>query len=140
MITLRTTVGRRLYATGANPRAARLALVSTSRVWTGTFAASAFFSAVAGTLLVGFSGTGLFNIGDPYLFTSIASVVIGGTSLLGARGDYLRTVLGALILIQTTTILIGRGYDAPTQQVILGVLIVIFVATYARESHVRTRI
>ena len=140
VITLRTTVGRRLYATGANPRAARLSLVSTSRVWTGTFAASAFFSAVAGTLLVGFSGTGLFNIGDPYLFTSIASVVIGGTSLLGARGDYMRTVLGALILIQTTTILIGRGYDAPTQQVILGVLIVIFVATYARESHVRTRI
>ena len=140
VVTLRTTVGRRLYATGANPRAARLALVSTSRVWTGTFAVSAFFSAVAGTLLVGFSGTGLFNIGDPYLFTSIASVVIGGTSLLGARGDYLRTVLGALILIQTTTILAGRDYDAPTQQVILGVLIVLFVATYARESHVRTRI
>ena len=140
VVTLRTTVGRRLYATGANQRAARLALVSTTRVWTGTFAVSAFFSAVAGTLLVGFSGTGLFNIGDPYLFTSIASVVIGGTSLLGARGDYLRTVLGALILIQTTTILAGRDYDAPTQQVILGVLIVLFVATYARESHVRTRI
>jgi ribose/xylose/arabinose/galactoside ABC-type transport system permease subunit len=49
-------------------------------------------------------------------------------------------VLGALILIQTTTILAGRDYDAPTQQVILGVLIVLFVATYARESHVRTRI
>jgi len=122
------------------PRAARLSLVSTTRVWTGTFAVSAFFSAVAGTLLVGFSGTGLFNIGDPYLFTSIASVVIGGTSLLGARGDSLRTVLGALILIQTTTILAGRDYDAPTQQVILGVLIVLFVATYAREAHVRTRI
>ena len=38
------------------------------------------------------------------------------------------------------TSLFGRDYDAPTQQVILGVLIVLFVATYARESHVRTRI
>lgn len=140
VVLAKSAVGRRLYATGANPRAAKLALVSTTRVWAGTFAVSAFFSALTGVLLAGFSGTGLFNIGDPYLFTSIASVVIGGTSLLGARGDYFRTVLGALILIQITTILIGKGYDSPTQQVILGSLIVIFVATYGRELHVRNRI
>jgi ribose transport system permease protein len=136
----RTSVGRRVYATGANPRAARLALVSTSRVWTGTFAASGFLSALAGVLLAGFSGTGQFNIGDPYLFTTIASVVIGGTSLLGARGDYVRTVLGAVILTQATTIMIGRGLNDPTQQVILGAAIVFFVATYGREPHVRTRV
>jgi ribose transport system permease protein len=136
----KTSVGRRLYATGANARAARLALVSTTRVWTGTFAVSAFMSALTGVLLAGFSGTGLFTIGDPYLFTTIASVVIGGTSLLGARGDYVRTILGALILTQTTTLLVGNGFDAPTQQVILGSAIVLFVATYAREAHVRTRI
>ena len=136
----KTSVGRRLYATGANMRGAQLALVSTGRVWTGTFAVSALFSALTGVLLTGFSGTGLFIIGDPYLFTSIASVVIGGTSLLGARGDYFRTILGALILIQTTTLLVGEGFDAPTQQVILGALIVLFVATYAREPHVRSRI
>lgn len=140
IVLARTTLGRRLYATGASPPAARLALVSTTRVWVAVFATSALLSATTGVLLAGFSGTGLFNIGDPYLFTSIASVVIGGTSLLGARGDYVRTVLGALILVQTTTILVGNGYDAPTQQVILGILILVFVATYGREVHVRNRI
>jgi ribose transport system permease protein len=140
LVLARTSVGRRLYATGANPRAARLTLVSTTRVWTGTFAASALLSALTGVLLAGFSGTGQFDIGDPYLFTTIASVVIGGTSLLGARGDYVRTMLGALILTQATTIMIGKGLNDPTQQVILGGAIIFFVATYGREPHVRTRV
>jgi ribose transport system permease protein len=136
----RTGAGRRLYATGANPAAAELALTRTGRVWTGAFAASAACSALAGILLSGFSGAGQFAIGNPYLFTTIAAVVIGGTSLLGARGDYFRTVLGALILIEITTILAGVGFDVPLQQVALGILIVAVVALYGREPTLRSRI
>lgn len=140
LILAKTVPGRRLYATGANPDAARLALVNTTALWTGAFAASAALAAIAGILLAGFSGTGLFDIGTPYLFTTIASVVIGGTSLLGARGDYLRTVLGVLILTEITTLLIGHGLSTPMQQAVLGAMIVLVVATYAREPHVRNRI
>jgi ribose transport system permease protein len=136
----RTAVGRWVYGTGANPLAARLALIPTRWVWTGTFAASALCAAVAGVLLAGFSGSGEFDIGTPYLFTTIASVIVGGTSLLGARGDYLRTILGVLILTQITTLLLGFGFDAALQQAILGVAIVAVVATYAREPSIRTRI
>jgi len=136
----KTGAGRRLYATGANPEGARLALVNTTRVWTGAFAASGLCAAMAGVLLAGFSGTGLFEIGTPYLFTTIASVVIGGTSLLGARGDYLRTVLGALILTEITTLLIGMELSTAMQQAVLGAIILVVVATYAREPHVRNRI
>lgn len=136
----KTRAGGRLYATGANPEGARLALVDTTRIWTGAFAASALCAAMTGILLAGFSGTGLFDIGTPYLFTTIASVVIGGTSLLGARGDYVRTVLGALILTQITTLLIGMSLSAAMQQAVLGAIIVVVVATYAREPHVRNRI
>ena len=140
LILSKTAIGRRLYSTGANQPAARLALVQTNRVWMGAFAASAFCAALAGVLLAGFSGMGLYNIGQPYLFTSIASVVIGGTSLLGARGDYVRTVLGTLILIQIQTILIGYGFDVAAQQVGLGLVILIMVASYAREPSIRSRI
>lgn len=140
VILSKTTMGRRLYATGANQPAAQLALVRTTWVWMGAFAASAFCAALAGVLLAGFSGMGLYNIGQPYLFTSIAAVVIGGTSLLGARGDYFRTVLGALILIQIETILIGFGYDVAAQQVGLGIVILIMVASYAREPSIRSRV
>jgi ribose transport system permease protein len=140
LILAKTAVGRRLYATGANQPAARMALVQTRRVWVGAFAASAFCAALAGVLLAGFSGMGLYNIGQPYLFTSVASVVIGGTSLLGARGDYVRTVLGAMILIQIETILIGYGFDVAAQQVGLGLVIIVMVASYAREPSIRSRI
>jgi ribose transport system permease protein len=140
VVLAKTSIGRRLYATGANARAARLALVSTTRIWAGTFAASAFFSAVTGVLLAGYSGTGQLDIGDPYLFYTISIVVIGGTSLLGARGDYVRTILSAMILTQTYFLLTGNNVGPPTQQVILGAAIVVFVATYGREPHVRNRI
>jgi ribose transport system permease protein len=140
LVLAKTPVGRRLYATGANQPAAKLGLVQTRRVWVGAFAASAFCAALAGVLLAGFSGMGLYNIGQPYLFTSVACVVIGGTSLLGARGDYVRTVLGALVLIQIQTILIGYGFDVAAQQVGLGLVILVMVASYAREPSIRSRI
>jgi ribose transport system permease protein len=135
-----TGIGRRLYATGSNEEAARLALVNTERVWIGAFAASAMFSAIAGILLGAWSGTGEQSIGDPYLFLSIAAVIVGGTSLVGARGDYWRTVLGSLILIVLTTNLVGHSYSEATQQIILGLIILAAVGTYGRDRALRDRV
>jgi ribose transport system permease protein len=135
-----TGIGRRLYATGANEHAASLSLVKTELVWVGAFAASAFFSAIAGILLGAWSGTGEQSIGDPYLFLSIAAVIVGGTSLVGARGDYWRTVLGSLILIVLTTNLVGHSYSEATQQIILGLIILVAVGTYGRDRALRDRV
>ncbi|MCB9966020.1 MAG: ABC transporter permease [Geminicoccaceae bacterium] len=133
----RTVYGRRLYALGSNPRAARLALVDPVRMWTVTFALSAGFAALAGILLLGFSGSAYAAVGAPYLFQTIAAVVIGGTALVGGRGGYLGTLAGALCLIELTTVLVGLGLQPPLVQATLGVLIVALVAVYGRESHVR---
>jgi ribose transport system permease protein len=135
----RTRLGRRLYATGANPRAARLALVETGRVWTGLFAASAVLSGLVGVLLAGFAGADP-TLGDPYLFQGLTAVIVGGTAFMGARGDYTQTVLGALILTELTTILVGLGYDLPRQQIIFGVLILLVVAGYGRQPRLRDRV
>jgi ribose transport system permease protein len=43
-------------------------------------------SAITGVALLGFSGGGFVGVGDPYLFTTVAAVVIGGTSLVGGWG------------------------------------------------------
>lgn len=133
----RTVYGKRLYALGSNPRAARLALVEPVRMWTVTFALSAGFAALAGILLLGFSGSAYAAVGAPYLFQTIAAVVIGGTALIGGRGGYLGTVAGALCLIELTTVLVGLGLQPPLVQATLGVLIVALVAVYGREAHVR---
>jgi ribose transport system permease protein len=135
----RTAGGRRLYATGANPRAAALARIDTKRVWVVVFASSALLSALTGCLLAGFAGADQ-TVGDPYLFTTLTAVIVGGTTFMGARGDYTHTVVGALILTVLTTILVGKGYSQADQQIVFGVLILLVVAGYGRERRLRDRV
>jgi ribose transport system permease protein len=134
-----TVVGRRLYATGGNPRAAELALIRTGRVWTGTFAFSALISSLLGVLLVGFTGSGDVNLGDPYLFQGLAAVIVGGTAF-GGRGDYWKTVVGALLLTVLSTTLASKGYSAADQEIVFGVLILLVVGGYGRDRPLRDRV
>ena len=136
----RTVAGRRVYLTGANPRAAELALVRTGRVVVAAFALSALSAAVTGVLLTGFSGSGDTGIGTPYLFTSLTAVIVGGTSLAGARGDYWRTVIGAIMLTVINTVLLAKGYSNAEQQILFGVIILVAVLAYGRETRLRDRV
>jgi ribose transport system permease protein len=136
----RTPFGRATYATGANDTAASIALVPTTRIWTLSFAISAVFAAIAGVLLAGFTSQGEPTVADSYLFSTIAAVVIGGTSLVGARGGYARTVLGAIVLTEITTLLIANNLGPALQQALLGLVIIAVVATYGREAAVGDRL
>lgn len=135
----RVRLGREIYAMGANPVAAPLARVRTTRVFLTAFVISAICAAIVGVLFAGFGGTADDTVGQPYFFQTIAAVVIGGTSLLGGRGGYGRTVAGALILTELTTLLVGVGFSSSMQEALLGVLIVLLVAIFGRESHVSLR-
>ncbi len=140
VLLVRTPYGRRVYALGNNPRAAMLALISPLGMWTLTFAISAFFAAVTGILLLGFTGSAYGEVGQPYLFQTIAAVVIGGTALVGGRGSYLGTVAGALVLTELNTLLIGLGLQPSVVQAALGLVIILLVSLYGRDPHVSTRI
>ncbi|MDX8533524.1 ABC transporter permease [Mesorhizobium sp. VK25A] len=136
----RTAYGRRLYAVGSNPEAAPLALIDPLLMWIVTYAASAFFAAVAGVLLLGFTGSAYGDVGQPYLFQTIAAVVVGGAALVGGRGSYLGTIAGVLVLTEINTLLIGLGFRPSTVQAALGLVILLPVSLYGRERHVRTTI
>jgi ribose transport system permease protein len=136
----RTPYGRRLYALGSNPRAAALALVEPIRLWTITYALSALFAAAAGVLLLGFTGSAYGDVGQPYLFQTIAAVVIGGTALVGGRGSFIGTVAGAVVLTELNTLLIGLGLQPSMVQAALGLVILLLVSLYGREAHVRNTI
>jgi ribose transport system permease protein len=134
-----STLGRWIFAAGANPRAAEFAGVPMLAVWMIVYALSAGFAAITGMLLAGFSGAADPSVGAPYLFTTVAAVVIGGTPLTGGRGGYGRTIAGCLIVTELGTLLIGLGLDQAAQQICLGFLIVGLVALYGREPHLRMR-
>jgi ribose transport system permease protein len=132
----RMSVGRKVYATGANPLAADFSLIRTRRVWIGVFAFSAIASAMVGVLLAGFAGTVNTTLGNPYLLQGLAAVIVGGT-VFGGPGDYSRTVIGALLLTVLTTVLIGHGFDQADEQILYGVIILVAVSLYGRERRVR---
>lgn len=136
----RTPFGRRLYALGSNPAAAALALIDRRVIWTAAYVVSALFAALTGVLLLGFTGSAYADVGQPYLFETIAAVVIGGTTLIGGRGGLLGTLAGAVVLTELNRLFIGLGLAPPMVQAALGAMIIVLVSLYGREPHVSTTI
>lgn len=135
-----TWFGRGIYAIGGNRVAAARLGISEFRTWVVAHGLSGAMAALTGTLLLGFSGGGFVGVGDPYLFMTVAAVVIGGTSLLGGAGGYGATIIGVLVLTVLGALLVGLGLGSAAQQAVIGLLIVPMVAIYARAPHVRNQI
>jgi ribose transport system permease protein len=136
----KTSFGRSFYAVGGNRLAASRILISEYRAWLIAYSVSGGMSALTGMALLGFSGGGFVGVGDPYLFTTIAAVVIGGTSLMGGWGGYGSTIVGTLVLTLLTTLLVGLGLSYAMQQAVFGLLIVPIVALYARDRRINDQI
>ena len=133
----RSTFGRRAFAYGTSARTARLAGLRSGTTLVGTYCFSAVMATVAGIALAGYTGSGDFGIGDTYLFPSIGAVVIGGTSILGGRGNYVGTIAGVLILSVIEGILIVVNIDAAGRQITEGLAILVILVAYARERRLR---
>jgi len=128
-----TTFGRRVYAVGNNPRAAFLAGVPVRAVTVALYTLSGVFAAVAGIALVAYGGQPSLGLGDPYLFESIAAVVVGGVSILGGRGHYIGVVAGSVTLVAIVTLLQAERVPEYGRDVIYGLVILAILFTYGRE-------
>lgn len=137
----RTPFSRRLYALGSNPRTAPLAPIRPVVIWAAAFALSAFFAAVTGVLLLGFTGSAYSAISQLYLFQTITAVVIGGMALVGGRGLYLGMVSRALVLTKLNMLLISLGLQPATMQAAaLSLVIVILLSLYGRKPAIQNSI
>ena len=130
----RTGFGRLLYAIGDNPVAARLSGARAWQVLIMLYVLSAILAAVAGLLIAGFTNTASVSLVDSYLLPAVAAAVIGGTSILGGRGGFGGTIVGALILTVLTALLTVLGLPEPTRQVLFGAIIVVVAAAYTRVT------
>src|SRR4051812_47188820 len=93
----RTTFGRRTFAVGGNPEAARLAGINVKRHTVALYALVGLCCGIAAVMIVARTTTGSSTHGTLYELDAIAAVVIGGTLLSGGRGTIVGTVLGVLI-------------------------------------------
>lgn len=123
-----TVVGRRFEAVGSNPQAARLAGLNPTRHQIGAYVVASLSYAVAGVLIAGYLSTPGINVGGPYLLSSIAAVVIGGTSLAGGSGSVIAAGVGALFLTQLSQLLLGSGFEASINLVVQGGVIALSMA------------
>jgi ribose transport system permease protein len=130
----RTGYGRLLYAIGDNPVAARLSGTRSWQVLIVLSVVSALLAALAGLLVSGLTNTASVSLVDNYVLPSVAAAVIGGTSILGGRGGFGGTIVGALILTVLTALLTVLGLPEPSRQVLFGAIIVVVAAAYTRVT------
>ena len=129
-----TVFGRTTYAVGTNPRASYLAGLNVSAITVTLYALSGLFSALAGIMLVGFGGQASLGMGDPYLFQSIAAVVIGGVYILGGRGHYVGAAAGAVTLVTLVSVLLTMNMPDYGRSITYGVIILLLLLLYGREE------
>lgn len=123
-----TPFGRRLYATGLSKRVSEFAGVNTARVTVSVYAISGVTAALAGVVLAGYVGQSYLGMGDPYLFSSVAAVAIGGASILGGSGNYIGTTAGALALALLAAILPTLGLPQSALEIVYGCVILVAVS------------
>src|SRR6185503_6514908 len=95
---------------------------------------SALLAAIAGFLVAGLNKTASPALVESYVLPSVAAAVIGGTSILGGRGGYAGTIVGALILTVLTSLLSALGFPEAVRQVLFGAIIVVVAAAYTRVT------
>ncbi|MEO6207622.1 MAG: ABC transporter permease [Candidatus Limnocylindrales bacterium] len=130
----RTGYGRLLYAIGDNPVAARLSGARSWQVLIALYMLSALLAALAGFLYAGLSNVASVTLVDSAVLPSVAAAVIGGTSIMGGRGGYGGTIVGALILTVLTSLLSILGLPEAVRQVLFGSIIVAVAAAYTRVT------
>ena len=131
----RTVYGRSVAAIGQNARAARLAGLAVERVRLATYALSGVLGGLNGALLAGYFNGSSLDIGTEYLLTSIAVVVIGGTSVSGGRGNVTGLWGASLFLVLLLTMLNTFGVSAGVRLLVTGLVIIgVIVAAGGRMA------
>ena len=119
----RTTLGRRIYLVGSNPRAARMSGVPVAWTRVAVFAISGLCASIAGLALLARSGVSSNFAGQGFEFDALAAVVLGGTTFRGGRGGIGGTVAGVLILAVSFTLVNILGLEFNMELIVKGGII-----------------
>lgn len=118
-----TTLGPKLYATGGNEEAARLAGLNVNRIKIAAFVISGTLAGIAGMVLAARINSGQPNLGQGLELQAIAAAVVGGMALSGGRGTIFGVALGILVLTVLQNGLDITNVSSYLQQVISGLVI-----------------
>lgn len=136
-LTRRTVYGRWLYASGANAKAAAMMGVPVRSVQISAYIVSALTATLGSLLLTAYVGSPSLGIGNQFLFSSVAAVVVGGTALTGGIGSVMATVGGAIFITELNSFTNIIRINTGTQMVLQGAIIAASVLFYRRFERTR---
>ncbi|MCO4273290.1 ABC transporter permease [Pseudarthrobacter sp. HLT3-5] len=119
--------GRRLYALGGNPQAARLSGLPVNRDIITAYLLSGMLAGLAGLMLAAQLRSGNSLLGSELALNSIAAAVVGGASLFGGTSTPLAAVFGGLLIGTISNILDLISMPVQGQLLIKGALILVAV-------------
>ncbi|MCB1495083.1 MAG: ABC transporter permease [Bauldia sp.] len=119
-----TTLGRYLFAVGANEKTARLSGLRTTWLKLFAFVLTGALVGVAGLILGSLMNAGQPTAGRGFELTVIAAVILGGTSLSGGRGTLIGTLLGVFVLKVIDDGIIVLQWNQDLQMIVPGVVLI----------------
>ena len=129
--------GRYTFAIGSNAFAARAVGINVDRHLAKIYILSGVLAGLAGYYYYLRLGAGAPTSGQGGELQAIAAVVIGGAALSGGVGNFLGTILGALILCTVTSGLIIINVAPNWKQVVVAILIAAAVLLQEFRNRVR---
>jgi ribose transport system permease protein len=125
-----TPAGRRFEGVGANGTAALTAGIRVQRHRAGAYVWAQILYCLAAVMHAGIVNQPTAYEGNNYLLPSVAAVVLGGTSLLGGRGNLVATAVAALFLSQLDQFVLALGVTYATRQLVQAGALAVGVALY----------
>ena len=123
-----TKLGRYTYAMGGNETATRLSGINVDLYKMFIYGISGFLAAIGGIMVMGRLQSGAYQNGTNMTLTSVAAVVIGGTSLSGGVGGIWGTLIGVFIMRLVEAGLVYLSVPSNAKEIVIGVIIVLAVA------------
>ncbi len=127
LIATRTRLGRYIFAAGGNPEATALAGVDIRWLTVKVFAIMGILCAISAVVASARLTFHTNDIGTLDELRVIAAAVIGGTALSGGLGTIHGAILGALIMQSLQSGMAMVGVDAPFQNIVVGIVLVLAV-------------
>ena len=123
-ITMRTVVGRHIYAVGGNPEAAELNGISVKKITFLVFGSMGMLTALSGVLYASWLRSATTIAGTGMEFDAIGAAIVGGVAVAGGSGKVSGSILGALVMASLTNGMNLLGWDISIQYIVRALVLV----------------
>ncbi|CAO4173246.1 ABC transporter permease [Methylorubrum populi] len=134
LVANRTRFGRYMALIGGGETVARTAGIPVRRYKIYAFALAGLLTGIGAILIVARLGAAGPSVGQDLLLSSLAAIVVGGTSLSGGVGGPHRTLIGVLIITIIDNGLNLMGVSQYSQMVVKGAVVIAAVLVSRERS------